>query len=223
MSTITMGAKVEALKDGNWIPGTVLGVHDNAFDVLYEGGEGDMMKPSTEVRGIADAGVEVSEPKKKPTSIGWNASAFADECGAVIEESEVATVKTPTPTPVPVSVSVKKTFSPMINDKVECKDFITKEYRTARIINIDVELKTYDVRFEDGVDAKGVPGGLLRERLKKKRGGKVGKKRESCKENNNSVGNQGSDGVNEIVGLCEGLNEKQLAFVKNMIRGVKEL
>lgn len=115
-SVIAMGSKVEALKDGAWVPGTVLGVHQDAFDVLYEGGEGDMMKPSTEVRisasAEADVGISSAEKKKKKksSSIGWNASAFADE-EVVLEEDgggeEVGVEAKKVSAPV-VSVSVKK-------------------------------------------------------------------------------------------------------------------
>ena len=57
----------------------------------------------------------------------------------------------------------------MVGDKVECRDFVSKEWKTARVVGMDEELKTFDVRFEDGVDAKGVPQNLLRERQKRKK------------------------------------------------------
>ncbi|GMI00142.1 hypothetical protein TrVE_jg579 [Triparma verrucosa] len=244
-SVITMGSKVEALKDGAWVPGTVLGVHQDAFDVLYEGGEGDMMKPSAEVRisASAEAGVGISsaekKKKKKSSSIGWNASAFADEGEAVLEESgggeEVGVEAKKVSAPV-VSVSVKKDFNPMVGDKVECRDFVSKEWKTARVVGMDEELKTFDVRFEDGVDAKGVPQNLLRERQKRKKrskssasgggGASAGSKENiiGISNNNNNDGVSGSSAsVSEITGLCKGLNQKQLLFVRDMIRGIKEL
>ena len=70
-----MGSKVTALRDGEWVNGTILGVHSGAYDILYEGGEGDMMKPSNEIRACdSEAGnVDIVEKVKKPSSIGWNA------------------------------------------------------------------------------------------------------------------------------------------------------
>ena len=41
-----MGQQVEGYcEEQGWVRGTILGVHDgNIYDILYEGGEGDMMK-----------------------------------------------------------------------------------------------------------------------------------------------------------------------------------
>jgi hypothetical protein len=175
-----MGEKVLCNKEGSgeWLPATVLGVHpDSLFDVLYEDGQGEMqVKAENLMPGMGDgddkenAAAAASAPPKKKSGIGWNASAFADEGGEpAVDEEDAASAPAPqakapsSPAPVPAAA-----WTPSVGDKVETKDFATKEWATAKVVGLDVELGTVDLKYESGEVGKGIPKGLIRERQRRK-------------------------------------------------------
>jgi len=86
----TMGQKVEALRGDVWQVGTVLGCHpDDAYDIVYDGGEGDMMKPGGELRmvevsenlqGVGNEEANKAErKKKKKCGVGWTGGGGGEE------------------------------------------------------------------------------------------------------------------------------------------------
>jgi len=109
-------------------------------------------------------------------------------------------------------VAAPAKFNPSVGTKVEAKDFSTNSWRSCKIIAKDEELQTFDVKFGDGVEGKGVPLGLLRERKSKK------------KSSRSAEGGKGVGGkVEEVKGMVEGLSDKQLEFLKTVIVGLKAL
>jgi hypothetical protein len=207
------------------------------YDVLYEGGEGDMMKAGSELRNVNDATVGVgtaNATQKKKSSIGWNAGAFADEGEEVgdandnneVDDADGVVASVPPPK---VSTTVTPcTFSPMVGDRVEARDFVTKSWKAARVVGMDEELKTWDLRFEDSTEARGVPLTLLRERKRKKRSKGASSYSSSSSPPSSSANAPVSvvpsnNGVDEIVALCGGLSEREIGFIVDMIKGLKQL
>jgi len=222
------------------VRGTILGVHEGSYDVLYEGGEGDMMKAGSELRTVEDSApvgadvANVGAPKKK-SSIGWNAGAFADEVqdanGEANDEIGDAEVLASVPPPKASNTTTTSpsSFSPMVGDRVEARDFATKSWKAARVVGMDDELKTWDLRFEDSTEAKGVPLSLLRERKQRKKREKRGKATSSTSSSSSMSsanvvpGVPSNNRLDEIVALCSDLTEKEMSFVVDMIKSLKQL
>ena len=157
---------------GEFLPGKVLGVHDdNTFDVMYDNGEGEMkVKAEFLMAGMnmqQESSPSEDEPKsaKKKSSIGWNASAFGSD---ELPEQQPETSQTPT-APVNVESTPPSTaaWQPKAGEKCESRDFQTKEWKTCKITAVDAELGTVDLKYEGGDEGKGIPLGLVRERRRK--------------------------------------------------------
>jgi hypothetical protein len=212
---------------GEFLPGKVLGVHpDGSYDIMYDGGEGEMQV----AEGLLMPGMNLQQDKEntdsaaakatKKTSIGWNSAAFGDEPAYSEETVEaaapVAAPKTFTSTP-PTSK-----WQPAVGDKVESRDFQTKEWKTCKVMGMDAELGTIDLKYEDGVEGKGIPLSLVRERKKKK------SSRSSSKASAPAASSESSSApapsnphITEITAMLSNMKDSELIAVKDMLKVMK--
>ena len=224
-----MGMKVEGKRDEVWQAGTILGVHEgDCYDILYEDGEGEMQKSGQEIRlveaskdsaGDSGSGSVSGITGKKSSSIGWNPDAFG---GGQNENLDAAATAVPAAPPVQAASttttttdSSKAKFSPQVGDKVECKDFASKEWKAARVVAMDEELQTYDLKYsDDKAEAKGVPINLLRMRQRRK-------KSRTATKGGGEQEQAPSNKIEKISQLCQGFNDNQLDFIIDVVKGLK--
>jgi len=222
---LEMGSKVTVT--GKTSGGTILGVYPTTktYDILYEDGSGENQVDEESVTLVVRVEDEevASTAIKKVSSIGWNPGAFSDVTDtnvnqtpeSIEEESEIISKQSDSSATANINkplitASSKSITHPKIGQNLEVKDFKSKSYKPATITNVDQDLGSVDLRYDDGVEAKGVPISLLRDRTSTSISEKKEKKDKKRKEKvlKNEITNEIAEGngnttileINKILG-----------------------
>ena len=235
---------------GNQLGGTILGIHETtkSYDILFEDGSGEMDVDEGKVTLVESSGssgdnvekVGGAKKEKKNSSVGWNGGGFTGEDNVNTDiQPETSSSSSPLkPESNTISKPDKPSSSksithPKIGQSLEVKDFKSKSYRSAVITQIDIDLGSVDCKYEDGVEAKGVPITLLRDRSSgsntKEKKEKKRKDKSSSRSSgdipnaNNTIGNDSDEKIAEINRVLAGFSTFEIDAALSMIKTIAKV
>ena len=112
-TALAFGAKVECDYQGRgkWYPGTIMGINEDKYDILFDDGDGESGVPATRIRAKGAAPAAASEPAPRvPDSESESLSVLCESIDSLPSLS-AAVLSTASQSESPESSSLRSPFS----------------------------------------------------------------------------------------------------------------